>query len=441
MAKIKRSDSHDFSLEPLNNNISLDSLSATFTSATTNIQVLFNLDNGTSTNNNKNEQAKLFEMESSTFQISDNIGIDTIGLWFPRSSYRIGSLDIFTIKPNDILPRNKIKTDNVPIFNLSEHDKIIHGKKAVYSDSDLCIDCWRNGMNLTISSLPGFYQAGNISPVSLEEARYLIYDTLKLELDKLSITVDFDQASIFRLDVFVNLRLDNKFKSFLPLFESITLGYRMKRINDEYRSSITWGNKYSQFQIYDKVKQLKDTGKTIVINNPDNTDIMRIEFRSKNAKRVKSNYSNNSLEYLLSEKGYSKMQAKFIAFVNSSLFNFGKESISLNRLTFINLVKSLKRYVDNGKSVGRFFSDLGRQYFVKNIESLKDFELLYEREFGTGKTARSRKNRIKKSLAGLKAIIPSNPIATELFELYKKLKINFQVTISNRINYYQEITN
>lgn len=196
------------------------------------------------------------------------------------------------------LRRLKLKDERIGMLNF-QYKKRADGKShATCSLQLLATDNGNNLQNLTV-----------------QEYKKRVSEAFWLITQEYGIVLDYSQAKIKSLEVNATFRLQDDFpkyeKAILMMIRNVPQVYRDKRSNSlkyhiwreatrnyDRLETVLAKNQSVELKIYNKLKQLKDTG---AIDNIAENNIMRVEYTFKNASTLKSRFGANNVNALSDE--------------------------------------------------------------------------------------------------------------------------------------------
>jgi len=156
----------------------------------------------------------------------------------------------------------------------------VYGQKAFVNTPqyNLTIQPMGAGVELFLqTSLPKTIHEDNYTPLTNSETTTAL-TAIEHDLMTRGIMVDLDNCGLSRVDLFKNVRGENNFLSYSPLFELLQSKRQHKR---DYGTTFTWSNTQREVCAYDKLTEMQSRGMAIA-GYPANT--IRFEYRLKNSR-------------------------------------------------------------------------------------------------------------------------------------------------------------
>lgn len=196
------------------------------------------------------------------------------------------------------LRRLKIKDERIGMLNF-QYKKRADGKsRATCSLHLLATDNSNNLQNLTVQNY-----------------KKRVVEAFELITQDYGIVLDYSQAKIKSLEVNATFKLQEDFSKYekviLMMIRNVPQVYKDKRSNSlkyhiwreatknyDKLETVLAKNQSVELKIYNKLKQLKDTG---AISNIAENNVMRIEYTFKNASTLKSRFGANDVNALTDE--------------------------------------------------------------------------------------------------------------------------------------------
>lgn len=157
--------------------------------------------------------------------------------------------------------------------------------------------------------------SNNLQNLTVQNYKKRVVEAFELITRTYGIVLDYSQAKIKSLEVNATFRLQDDFgkyeKVILMMIRNVPQVYKDKRSNSlkyhiwreaakdyDKLETVLAKNQSVELKIYNKLKQLKDTG---AISNIAENNVMRIEYTFKNASTLKSRFGANTVNALSDE--------------------------------------------------------------------------------------------------------------------------------------------
>jgi len=166
-------------------------------------------------------------------------------------------------------------------------------------------------------------------------------------LHGVGIETDILKASISRIDCFRNIETDRSFIDYVPVFRHAHAKRQQLR---EYGTTFLWYNRQWQACVYDKWRQETDAGRDMPAGIKGN--LIRIEIRDLNGKKVRSSLPVGKAVDLLDRDRYNRVKLAYARRVTSVLFRQPPEN--LNDIT----TADIESGIDMGDTEREMFENL-----------------------------------------------------------------------------------
>jgi len=284
--------------------------------------------------------------------------IDTIRLHIPQGEFSVSERHGLTVQPAAL--RQNESGELEPEIELDLFNGV-RGACAYYENERFTVRIDLRGFSV-LYSVPRLLTGCNVYSVGhggLVGSLALIEQSLS----EIGVSLDMPGATISRLDCFRNIHADMPFIDYRPVFELASAQRQDKR---QYGTTYLWHNTQHELCCYDKRHELIQTGKVIPEGLPDN--IIRVEQRWLNARKIRKSLPVSKAEDLKSRDRYERLKAVYADRVRSTLFRWDPAQLDIN-----SLVEGTVRIADMSDSTSEIFENGFVDLFVRSGGSEETF--------------------------------------------------------------------
>lgn len=207
--------------------------------------------------------------------------------------------------------------------------------------------------------MPRFVTDSNLQAVGRAATTKALHK-LERKLLRAGIKTDIMKSRVVRLDLFANVKTDEPFEHYLPLFRGLHVS-RATRV--EYQTTgFEWRNAEQEIAIYDKRAEMQHRRESVVDLPPN---IIRFEHRLKKARKVLETLEIVTVRNLLDD--YDRIRAYFKQTIRRNLF--AHDVKGLNRSAGSQIESALLAFMEGDNRYWRsdFLAALGARDIIRRI--------------------------------------------------------------------------